>query len=128
MIGTGRESLSSGPSFDEPERKSRMSWPDDADGDVFRSLEADGFDFTVETLIEFNVDLGDPDSTTAAIDAALDVYPDAAIGLEDDHFVVQVQALLTYDFVINAQQKLTAATEKFGGSCDSWSVMHGPEA
>jgi hypothetical protein len=102
-----------------------MSWPDDADGDVFRSLEADGFDFSVETLIEFNVDLGDPDSTTAAIDAALDVCPDAAIGLEDDHFVVQVQALLTYEFVIAAQQKLTAATEKFGGSCDSWSVMHG---
>lgn len=106
-----------------------MNWPEDADGDVFRSLAEDGFDFSVETLIEFNVELGDPDTTSAAIDAALGVYPDAAIGLEDDYFIVQLQALLTYDLVITVQQKLTAATETFGGSCDSWSVMHGgPEA
>ena len=105
-----------------------MSWPEGEDGDVFRSLEQDGFDFSAEVPIDFNVDVADPANIGPAIDAALEVYPDAAIGLEDDYFVIQLQARLTYELVISAQQKLTAATAKFGGNCDSWGVMHdGPE-
>jgi hypothetical protein len=101
-----------------------MSWPADEDGDVFRSLEQDGFDFSAEVLIDFNVDVADPANIGPAIDAVLEIYPDAAIGLEDDYFAVQIEARLTYDLVVSAQEKLTAATAKFGGSCDSWSVMH----
>ncbi len=33
-----------------------MSWPNDADGDVLRRLESDGFDFTKEHSIDFNID------------------------------------------------------------------------
>ncbi len=101
-----------------------MSWPEDEDGDVFRSLEQDGFDFSAEVPIDFNVDVADPLNIGPAIDAALEVYPDAAICLEDDYFVIQLQARLTYDLVIGAQKRLTAATAKFGGNCDSWGVMH----
>lgn len=102
-----------------------MNWPQDEDGDVFRNLERDGFDFSAEVLIDFNVDVADPANIGFAIDAALEVYPDAAVGLEDDYFVVQLQARLTYDLVVSTQKKLTATTAKFGGNCDSWSVMHG---
>jgi Regulator of ribonuclease activity B len=105
-----------------------MSWPQDEDGDVFRNLEQDGFDFSAEVPIEFYVDVADPANIGFAIDAALEIYPDAAIGLEDEFFVVQLEARLTYDLVIDAQKKLTAATAKLGGNCDSWAVMHeGPE-
>ncbi len=101
-----------------------MSWPEGEDGDVFRSLEQDGFDFAEEVLIDFNVDVDGSDNMVDAISAALEVYPDADIGQEDDYFVVQLQSRLTYDFVIEVQQKLTAATAKFGGQCDSWGILH----
>ena len=91
-----------------------MSWPADADGDVFRSLEA---------LIDFNVDVKDPDQMGEAIDAAVTLYPDAGIGEEDTYFVVQIKARLTYEFVIETQQKLTAATAAATGKCDSWGVL-----
>lgn len=100
-----------------------MSWPETADGDVFRSLEESGFDFSGEAMVDFNVDIPNPDAMPDAIDAALELYPDAAIGEEDDYFVVQLSTRLTYDFVIEVQQKLTAAAAPFGGKCDSWGVL-----
>lgn len=101
-----------------------MNWPQDEDGDVFRALEQDGFDFTCEVLIDFNVDVADPDNMVDAISAALEVYPDADISQEDNFFVVQLQSLLTYELVIEVQRKLTAATARFSGQCDSWAVLH----
>jgi hypothetical protein len=59
-----------------------------------------------------------------AIGAVLEIYPDAGIGEEDNYFVVQLIARLTYDLVIEVQRKLTAATAKFSGQCDSWAVLH----
>ena len=100
-----------------------MSWPADADGDVFRSLEADGFDFGAEALIDFNVEVLDPEQMGDAIDAAITLYPDAGIGEEDTYFVVQLKARLTYDLVMQVQQKLTAATAPFTGKCESWGVL-----
>jgi hypothetical protein len=101
-----------------------MSWPQDEDGDVFRSLEQAGFDFAAEVLIDFNVDVDDPAAMLDAIGAVLEIYPDAGIGEEDNYFVVQLIARLTYDLVIEVQRKLTAATAKFSGQCDSWAVLH----
>ena len=100
-----------------------MSWPTDADGDVFRSLEDDGFDFSAHALIEFNVDVKDPATWGDAVDAVMEAYPDAAIGEEEGYFVVQITAPLTYDYVIAMQKKLTDLTAKFGGKCDSWGVL-----
>jgi len=100
-----------------------MSWPTDADGDVFRSLQQGGFDFSAAALIDFNVDVPNPEVWGDVIDAALDVYPDAAIREEDAYFIVQLEAKLAYDFVIDTQKKLTAAAAPFGGKCDSWGVL-----
>lgn len=100
-----------------------MSWPSDADGDVFRSLEESGFDFSSIALVDFNVDVPAADAMADAIDAALEVYPDAAIREEDTFFVVQMDARVTYEFVIDVQKRLTNAVAPFGGKCDSWSVL-----
>ncbi len=35
---------------------SPMTWPQDADGDVFRQLQKSGFDFTKLYVVDFNVD------------------------------------------------------------------------
>ena len=99
-----------------------MSWPTDADGDVFRSLEADGFDFSAPALIDFAVEVKDPATWGDAVDAAVDAFPDAGIGEEEAYFVVQISAPLTYDFVVATQKKLTEVTAPFGGKCDSWGV------
>lgn len=99
-----------------------MSWPNDADGDVFRSLQADGFDFSAPALIDFNVEVKDPATWGDAVDAAVDAFPDAGIGEEETHFVVQISAPLTYDFVVATQKKLTDVTAAHGGKCNSWSV------
>lgn len=100
-----------------------MSWPTDADGDVFRSLEASGFDFNTVALIDFNVDVPNADAMADGIDAAVGLYPDAAMREEDTYFVVQLEARVTYDLVVETQKKLTAAVAPFGGKCDTWSVL-----
>ncbi len=100
-----------------------MGWPTDADGDVFRSLEADGFDFSAPALIDFNVDVKDPATWGDAVDAVMEAYPDAAIGEEEGYFVVQITAPLTYEFVMATQKKLTDLTAAHGGKCDSWGVL-----
>jgi hypothetical protein len=100
-----------------------MSWPADADGDVFRNLEQNGFDFGSTVLVDFNVDVPNADAMADAIDAALDIYPDAAISEEDTYFVVQLETRVTYELVIETQKKLTAAAAPFGGKCDSWGVL-----
>lgn len=100
-----------------------MSWPIDADGDVFRSLEKSGFDFSAPALIDFNVDVKDPATWGDAVDAVMEIYPDAAIGEEEEYFIVQIHTLLTYEFVIATQKKLTEVTAPHGGKCDSWGVL-----
>lgn len=100
-----------------------MSWPTDADGDVFRSLQESGFDFSSVALIDFNVDVPNADAMADAMDAAIDLYPNAAMREEDTYFVVQLEAKLTYELVIETQKKLTAAAAPFGGKCDSWGVL-----
>lgn len=100
-----------------------MSWPNDADGDVFRSLEAGGFNFAAKVVVDFNVDVPSRADMPDAIDAALEFYPDAGIGEEDTYFVVQLETQLGYDFVIETQKKLSAVAAPFGGKCDSWGVL-----
>ena len=101
-----------------------MSWPQDEEGDLFPSPEQGGLDFAADILVDSNVDAGAPAAMLDAIGAVLEIYPDAGIGEEDNYFVVQLIARLTYDLVIEVQRKLTAATAKFSGRCDSWAVLH----
>ena len=103
-------------------------WPDDADGGVFRNLAADDFDFSVQHVVDYNVDF--------------EIWPPPAVALEwlHAHFgelelyapsedmggYVQFQMLgrLTYEVVTSTQRRVSTAMAPFGGVCESWGVMH----
>lgn len=111
-----------------PGESRATSWPDTADGDVFRRLEADGFDFSRTCLIDFNVDFLDWPPPRAAIDAIVGMYGELAIfepsGDEAGYVQFRVEGQLTYDVVITIQRLTTATMKPYGGICESWGVMH----
>ena len=101
------------------------TWPQGDDGDVFRSLAAQGFDFSSEHVIDFNVDFADWPPPAAALAWLESEFPNATTvyppdGELDGYVLVKVTAELTYALVINAQQRLSEAMATRGGSCQSW--------
>ena len=52
-----------------------MNWPDDADGDLFRILEAKEFDFDKEVKIDFEIDFDHWPLSKKEIDAITWHYP-----------------------------------------------------
>jgi hypothetical protein len=103
-----------------------MTWPNNADGDVMRSLQAGGFNFDREVEIDFNIDFDEwpPDSSVTGM--LQNKLPSAVISVEEGCLLVQVRARLTYQFVINMQAELTALSDPFGGICESWGVWSDP--
>ena len=104
-----------------------MSWPANADGDVFRRLKASGFKFEVEYVIDYNVDFESWPPPQAAIAALRTEFPNAKIIEPEDDFGGYVQfqerSRLTYPRVIEVQESVTAAMAQYGGVCESWGVM-----
>jgi hypothetical protein len=102
-------------------------WPADADGDVFRSLAAQGFDFSKAWEIDFQIDFSDliTDEPIAVLQRA---YPGAHIKKILDeappYVLLQLRSELTYDFVIRMQSRLSELIKPFGGWCESWGVLH----
>ena len=41
----------------------------------------------------------------------------------DGYVLIQVNAHLTYELVIDVQNNITAAMKGYGGVCDSWGVL-----
>lgn len=84
------------------------NWPDDADGDVLRRLEEDGFDFAKPWLIDFNVDFASWPPMAEAVAVLKHRYPNAAVREPDgDHpgyIQFRVQAVVSYDLVLKLQQ------------------------
>lgn len=103
------------------------TWPIDADGDVFRRLESDGFDFSAEYEIDFNVDFADwpphPDALTWL--QARYSYVKAYEPEENFNGYVQfkIRSKLTYSLVVDTQAEATSGTGQYGGICESWGVM-----
>ena len=104
-----------------------MAWPLDADGDVFRRLDASGFDFCQVHLIDFNVDFAAWPPPEHAIAALRENYPDLGIFEPDEHgegyVLFKVKAALTYDLVVFVQKSVSALVAPYGGACESWGVM-----
>lgn len=100
-----------------------MSWPANDDGDVFRSLEANGFDFSMTVVVEFNVDLEIGQFDDRLVDGIYQEYPDAVVSDEEDYLLVQLKRRLTYELVIAIQTKLSEIAEPWGGKCESWGVL-----
>ncbi|GAA0532613.1 enoyl reductase-like protein [Rhizomicrobium palustre] len=105
-----------------------MTWPPDLDGDVFRRLDAAKFDFSKSYKIEFNVEFENWPPPDQAIDKIWQLYPEAQLDKVVDasapYILISLCHVLTYEFVMGVQKKISDILSEFGGVCDSWGVLH----
>lgn len=103
-------------------------WPDDADGDVFRSLAASGFDFEQSWSVDYNVDFVSWPPAEAALALLRSMYGNLSLYPPDEHGAgyvqFQVVGRVTYEGVTSVQRRVSAAMAPFGGVCESWGVMN----
>jgi len=103
------------------------NWPDNADGDVFRSLEREGCDFSKPYRIDFFVDF--PEWPPSKDVVALLKAKFGDVTLQDDDaeetpcVLCKMTGPLTYEFVTETQAKISAAVEPFDGCCMDWGVL-----
>ena len=110
-----------------------MNWPQDEDGDVFRRLEEDGFDFEQEVSIDFNIDFDEWPVSDATLEFMKSQYPngvlmypdedDFAEGIDKGYYSFVIKAKLSYELVVNTQKKVSEAMAPYGGHCNAWGVM-----
>ncbi|MFT3808001.1 ribonuclease E inhibitor RraB [Arenimonas sp.] len=105
-----------------------MSWPDDADGDVFRRLEANGFDFSKPYAVDYNVDFESWPPASAALEVLRSQYGSIEVFEPDEdgdgYVLFQVVGPITYEGVTSVQRRTSSTMQPFGGICESWGVMH----
>ena len=105
-----------------------MVWPGGADGDVFRRLELQGFDFSEPVWIDFNVDFEDWPPSGRAVEQVKREFPQAVTQIEEDegdrYMLVRVFDVLSYELVIRMQSELSKVLTPFKGRCESWGVLH----
>jgi hypothetical protein len=107
-----------------------MTWPRNADGDVFRRLEDHGFDFSSVHEIDFNVDFEDWPPSPDTIQWLTDNFalvtlcePSADLG---GYVQFKIRSRLTYELVVNTQARVSAEMAKHGAVCESWGVPQEP--
>ena len=110
-----------------------MSWPNDAGGDVLRGLEENNFNFENEVEIDFNIDFNHWPLLNEERKEIIKLYPNCEIIDPDEEDIengdtigyvqFQINSKLTYELVINTQEKVTSEVKKYGGWCESWGVM-----
>lgn len=115
-----------------------MQWPNNADGDVFRRLESDGFDFSKIYEVDFNIDFDHWPLSTKEIDYVKNLYPNSELiepDLDDEiegsvigYVLININAQLTYEFVVDTQKNITEKMSVIGGVCESWGLFHGKNA
>lgn len=110
-----------------------MNWPNDADGDVFRSLKARGFDFEQQVIIDINLDFDHWPLAEDELLAITTLYPNVEIinpesgedignGVDFGFLQFQIFKKLNYDFIIELQSSITQTISIYGGWCDSWGL------
>ena len=102
-----------------------MDWPNDADGDVFRRLQENGFDFGNEYTIDFNIDFDHWSPKAETIKAIRALFPQCQFfepdeeeqsdGTTTGYAQFQVINKLTYDMVMETQKRVTHQMNPFGG-------------
>jgi hypothetical protein len=104
-----------------------MSWPADADGDVFRRLQAQGFNFSEPHAIDFNVDFrqwpppADALSLLRVHHPSLEVVqPEAEL---PGYVTFEVVGEVSYERITSVQRFTSSLVSKFGGVCESWGVL-----
>lgn len=105
-----------------------MNWPNDADGDVFRRLQDQSFDFDKKRPIDFNVDFERWPPTDQALELLRAQYPKLIVyepNAEDSGYVkFQVHDRPSYELVTRVQKEISALMAPFGGTCNSWGILH----
>lgn len=104
-----------------------MDWPNDPDGDVFRILQSQGFDFSKAYIVDFNVDFDTWEPSTEALERLKGLVGEVVLfePFEGDAGFVQFkfQGIITYEKVVEIQRQITNEMEPYGGRCESWGVM-----
>lgn len=104
-----------------------MLWPNDADGDVFRRLNATGFDFSVAHTIDYNVDFERWPPSDKALETlqsmygTIELYPPDEDG--DGYILFKVHGYVAYETVIRIQQQTTEAMAPLGGISSRANVL-----
>lgn len=104
-------------------------WPDDADGDVFRSLANEGFDFDARHRIDFILELElwppSPGMFTLLASQYSEVQAEAPARGERGFIRFSVDGRLSYELVRSIQRSVSDLASAWGGVCESWGVLHG---
>jgi len=104
-----------------------MTWPTDSDGDVFRRMEASGFDFSREHSIDFNIDFEKWPPPQAALDLLQAQYGNVEIFNPDErgagYVLFRIVARASYELVTSVQRNATSAMQPYGGVCETWGVL-----
>jgi regulator of RNase E activity RraB len=105
----------------------RIQYPDDADGDALRKVEAAGADMSQPMVIEFSIEAPDPESARRIAERVSEHGFDPTIHESDDDDSVSVYCartmLATYEGVVAEQARLTELSAAFGGTCDGWGTF-----
>lgn len=102
----------------------KASYPDDADGDALKQVEAHGADMSQPMRIEFSIDVPDVEKARSLSEriAAHGYEPD--IFVDDKDGTVSIYCartmLATHDGVVAAQAELNVLCVSFGAVCDGW--------
>ena len=111
-----------------------MNYPNDANGDVFRRLEEDNFDFSLEYEIDFfAVYETEEEADIVAKQFVSDwkagqkfknieTRPAEAGGMELELVPIMT---VTYENILAFEVKLAERTAKVNGYLDGWGVLHG---
>lgn len=106
-----------------------MNLPNDADGDVIRSLSDHGVDLNVEHIIDFEIDLESWPPNPRLLDALRYefslVNPVEPTEEFDGYINLKVKGLVTYDYVTGMQRYLSNLAAPYGGRCQAWGVWSG---
>ncbi|KAA3641152.1 MAG: ribonuclease E inhibitor RraB [Proteobacteria bacterium] len=108
-------------------------YPDDANGDVFRSLENQNFDFAQEVDVEFFAVFATEDEANKI---ALQYVEDRKAGARLKNIETRpheiggmelelvVEMKVTYDDVVAFENKLNERVSKVDGYLDGWGFLH----
>src|SRR5476649_3008144 len=98
---------------------SKTSWPNDADGDVFRRMQKSGFDFDKTVDIDFNVDFyaWPPSEELLSMFRSqfnnVKIYSPDSSG--DGYVQFVLNAVPTYELVMSIQKSVSEMAARFGG-------------
>ncbi len=101
-----------------------MNFPDNADGDLLKSLYESGLDAAKTHVFEYDIEFSFWPPANAALDLLKEKYGELRVYEPEDDYsgyvVISIESKLSYEFVVNTQNKVTQFMSKYGGVCEAW--------